>query len=143
MSTFIGDGIDIAVRQGFAPQQKELDWCFLAPHDLVAVATRELIAQYPDDAPLGSFPLIEDSHRLWTALLESAVIQNEVKMYMVNHTSLSLDAARREQGVALVPRCYLDPKDDQMLTQMRSISEPEGRGFFFGFGQRDDKTPQQ
>jgi LysR family glycine cleavage system transcriptional activator len=141
MSDFKGDGMDMAVRQGMAPQQGDVDWCFLGPHDLVAVATHALIALYPPDAPLETYPLIEDSHRLWAAALAGVAIQNDVRMLKVNQTSLALDAARRGQGIALVPRCYLDPEEDHMLTQMRSVPEQEGRGFYLVWPKARQDTP--
>lgn len=138
---FKTDGMDMAVRQGMPPQQGDVDWCFLGPHDLVAGASYSLIAQYPPDAPLESYPLIEDSHRLWAAALEGAVIPNEVRMVKVNQTSLALDAARRGQGIALVPRRYLDPEDDHMLTQMCGVAEQEGRGFYLVWPKARQDTP--
>jgi LysR family glycine cleavage system transcriptional activator len=141
VTDFKTDGMDMAVRQGMPPQQKDVEWCFLGPHDLVAVAAHSLIAQYPSDVPLESYPLIEDSHRLWAAALEGAAIQNEVRILKVNQTSLALDAARRGQGVALVPRCYLDPVEDHMLTQMRRVAEQEGRGFYLVWSKQRVDTP--
>jgi LysR family glycine cleavage system transcriptional activator len=141
VTDFKADGMDMAVRQGIAPQQGDVEWCFLGPHDLVAVAAHSLITQYPPDAALESFPLIEDSHRLWAMALEGIPIQNEVRMLKVNQTSLALDAARRGQGVALVPRCYLDPVEDHMLTQMRRVAEQEGRGFYLVWSKQRADTP--
>lgn len=141
VTDFKGDGMDMAVRQGMPPQQGDVDWCFLGPHDLVAVAANALIAQYPLDAPLESYPLIEDSHRLWTAALEGVVIQKEIRMLKVNQTSLALDAARRGQGVALVPRRYLDPVEDHMLKQICNVAEQEGRGFYLVWPKARQDTP--
>ena len=62
-------------------------------------------------------------------------------MLKVNQTSLALDAARRGQGVALVPRRYLDPVEDHMLKQICNVAEQKGRGFYLVWPKAGQDTP--
>lgn len=130
VADFQNDKIDMSIRQGTAPKQTNVNWFFLGPHDLVAVASDTLLQGYRDDTPLLSYPLIEDSHRLWAVMMHGQAPASGSRMLRVNQTALALDAAKRGLGVALVPRCYLDPETDQNLRILQTVPEQPDRGFY-------------
>ncbi|AXI46550.1 LysR family transcriptional regulator [Sulfitobacter sp. SK012] len=131
VANFRGDGVDLAIRQGPAPDDTALEAVLLALQDLVAVASKDLIARYPDGAPLGTFPLIEDSHRPWARLIDAGEVVPEGRLLKVNQTALALDAARSGQGVALVPEAYLNlDSADVDLRVLRRFPATAGSGFY-------------
>lgn len=140
VSNFSSDGIDLSVRQGMVPKQTDVEWYFLGSHNLVAVATKELLEQFAPETPLGDYPLIEDGHRPWEKLIERGSIANNARMLRVNQTALALDAAERGQGVALVPACYLDPNRDTMVVLDHVIPEPDGSGFYLVWPKNRPRT---
>lgn len=141
VSDFERDGVDMAIRQGPAPQQPDMEWLFLGSHDLVAVASRTLLAHHDPQTPLHDYPLIEDGHRPWAALIAEGRVPQNKRMLKVNQTALALDAAVRGQGVALVPRCYLDPLDDTLVVLQDAIPEQPGTGFYLVWPKMRTRTP--
>lgn len=141
ISDFEMDGIDLSVRQGMAPKQADIDWCFLGPHNLVAVATKTLLKQYPANTLLGDYPLIEDGHRPWATLIKRGSVASNARMLRVNQTSLALDAALRGQGVALVPSCYLESTSDALEVLDHEIPEVDGSGFYLVWPKNRPSTP--
>ena len=131
VANFRSDGIDIAVRQGRRPEGEDLHSLKLGPQDLVAVATTGLLARFGADRPLGEYPLIEDSHRPWAQLIAQGKIARTDRILRVNQTTLALDAARSGQGVALVPRIYLDVTGaDKDLRILSCVPSDPALGFF-------------
>ena len=141
VSDFESDGIDLSVRQGQAPQQSDVEWSFLGPHTLVAVASKTMLNAYPPNTPLGDYPLIEDGHRPWGKLIEEGSIATSARMLRVNQTALALDAAERGQGVALVPACYLDPEQTTLEILDHDIPETRGSGFYLVWPKNRQRTP--
>ncbi|WP_298863497.1 LysR substrate-binding domain-containing protein [uncultured Sulfitobacter sp.] len=141
VSNFEQDGIDMAVRQGGVPKQFEIDWYFLGPHNLVAVASRALVQSFPNETPLYEYPLIEDGHRPWATMIAQGSVPSGKRMLKVNQTALALDAAERGQGVALVPQCYLDPLNDDLIVLSDDIPEKEGTGFYLVWPKGRANTP--
>ena len=141
VSDFEQDGVDMAIRQGGAPKQANTAWQFLGPHHLVAVASRTLVQSFPAKTPLHEYPLIEDGQRPWANMIAQGNMPSGKRMLKVNQTALALDAAERGQGVALVPRCYLDPSSDTLIVLSDDIPESAGTGFYLVWPKGRAKTP--
>lgn len=108
VSSFHGDGIDLAVRQGEPPFGAALDTYRLFPQEIIAVAAPSLIEGHtlPLDADVVSLlPKLHDAHDLWPEFLSLLSIEGKVGHGLrMSQTSLAVDAALSGQGVALVSR---------------------------------------
>ena len=111
LADFRSDGIDLAIRQGRPPFAGGLRIELLAPLELCAVCSPHLAEEIAPLVQLDEFatlPLIQDSHDLWTTLLEDAGVAVQRRFLQFNQTALAMDAAANGQGVALAPRLLVE-----------------------------------
>jgi LysR family glycine cleavage system transcriptional activator len=106
VSSFHGDGIDLAVRQGDPPFGASLRTDLLFRQDIVAICAPTLVADaaLPLDADaLSRLTLLHDTHDHWPAFARTVFGMAELRARSLrfNQTTLSLDAALAGQGVAL------------------------------------------
>lgn len=112
--SFHADGIDLAIRQGQSPFGASLDARLLFRQEIVAVAAPALIAK--ESLPLASdalnrLALLHDTHNLWPAFYRHVFGVRDLaasKGLSFSQTSLSIDAALAEQGIALASRFLVD-----------------------------------
>jgi LysR family glycine cleavage system transcriptional activator len=108
VSSFHGDGIDLAVRQGEPPFGAALDTYRLFPQEVIAVAAPSLVEEetLPLDADAVSLlPKLHDAHDLWPEFLDLQNTKDKAGHGLrMSQTSLAVDAALSGQGVALVSR---------------------------------------
>lgn len=108
VSRFHSDGIDLAVRQGEPPFGAALEAMRLFRQDIIAVAAPSLIAGRPlplDPETLADLPKLHDTHDLWPDYLQALGIEDQSgRGLRLSQTTLSIDAARAGQGIALVSR---------------------------------------
>lgn len=108
VSSFHGDGIDLAVRQGEPPFGASLDAQLLFRQEVIAVAAPSLVDEQTlpvsTDA-LSLMPRLHDTHDLWPEFLKLHNIpDNGGHGLRLSQTALTVDAALFGQGVALVSR---------------------------------------
>jgi LysR family glycine cleavage system transcriptional activator len=107
LSTFKGDGIDIAIRLGKPPFGKGLAGELLFPLEVFAVGSPALLdgakpLTKPSD--LAKHVLLHDAHDLWPeflAALKKGSRVDAAKGPRFNQSALAIDAAADGQGVAL------------------------------------------
>lgn len=108
VSSFHGEGIDLAIRQGQPPFGAAFDAIRLFRNEIIAVATPQLLAEYRlplDPQVLAQLPKLHDAHNLWPAFLNSLNVEDKsVRGLRLSQTALAIDAALSGQGVALVSR---------------------------------------
>lgn len=107
VTDFRRDAVDVAIRQGPAPDVPQLCGFKLADVELCAVASPAYLAQAPTAKKLVDFArhnLIEDGHKHWAMLLENNALPAVNPVLSFNQTGLAIDAATNGQGVALAPR---------------------------------------
>ncbi|WP_281825455.1 LysR substrate-binding domain-containing protein [Jannaschia rubra] len=108
VSSFHGDGIDLAVRQGKPPFGAALEVIRLFRQEIIAVAAPALVAGYRlplDVESLSHLPKLHDAHDLWPAFLKRLNIENRSGHGLrLSQTALAMDAALSGQGAALVSR---------------------------------------
>ncbi len=106
VSSFHGDGIDLAVRQARPPFGATLEAIRLFRQDIVAVASPQLLEQHPwpiEPPTLSRLAKLHDAHDLWPAFLAALRIEDHSRHGLrLNQTALAIDAALSGQGVALV-----------------------------------------
>jgi len=113
VSSFHGDGIDIAIRQGKPPFGAALEALRLFPHEVIAVAAPSLVTKPLPLSPeaLSQLPKLHDAHDLWPAFLrQMALVDRSGRGLRLSQTALAMDAALSGQGVALVSR-FLAARD--------------------------------
>lgn len=125
------DDVDFAIRQGSPPFPAHMDSTCLARLDLTAVASQSYssrIGALVEEADLFHFNLIQDGHRHWeqNPLAHSA----RPRILQFNQTALAIDAARNGQGIALVPKIYLQGADAEQLDVIWNFAETDMSGFF-------------
>lgn len=108
VSSFHGDGIDLAVRQARPPFGATLDAVCLFRQDIIAVAAPQLLQglNLPvDGVALSRLPKLHDAHDLWAAFLQNMQANdNSGRGLRLSQTALAIDAALSGQGVALVAK---------------------------------------
>ncbi|WP_324754817.1 LysR substrate-binding domain-containing protein [Roseovarius sp. Pro17] len=108
VSSFHGDGIDLAVRQGKPPFGASLDAHLLFRQEIIAVAAPSLVDEHTLPAKpqaISSMPKLHDAHDLWPKFLGLLNIEDKGgRGLRLSQTSLAVDAALFGQGVALVSR---------------------------------------
>ncbi|SMD03790.1 LysR substrate-binding domain-containing protein [Primorskyibacter flagellatus] len=106
VSSFHGDGIDVAIRQGKPPFGAALDAVRLFRQEIIAVAAPSLLA--PHGLPLSRetlshLPKLHDAHDLWPAFLRELKADDRGGHGLrLSQTALTMDAALSGQGIALV-----------------------------------------
>lgn len=112
VSSFHGDGIDLAVRQGQPPFGASLEAVKLFRNDVVAVTAPGLASKNGRPiagAGLADLPKVHDTHDLWPAFLSMLKVKDRsLRGLRLSQTALAIDAAREGQGVALVSRFLVD-----------------------------------
>jgi LysR family glycine cleavage system transcriptional activator len=112
ISSFHGDGIDLAIRQGEPPFGAALDAYRLFPQTIIAVAAPSLIEGHslPLDADTVSLlPKLHDAHDLWPEFLRLQNVESKAGHGLrMSQTALAVDAALSGQGVALVSRFLVE-----------------------------------
>lgn len=106
VSSFHGDGIDLAVRLGHPPFGASLDADRLFRQDVIAVAAPALVAAQGVPLTLDALvalPKLHDTHDLWPEFLGALGITDRgARGLRLSHAALAIDAAIAGQGVALV-----------------------------------------
>jgi len=114
VSSFHGDGVDLAIRQGAPPFGAAVEARLLFAHELVAVAAPSLVEGRPLPlAPevLARMPKLHDAHDAWPAFLARLGVRDGgTRGLRLSQTALAIDAAISGQGVALVGR-FLAARD--------------------------------
>lgn len=111
LADFQSDGVDLAVRLGRPPFERDMETTLLAPLNLCAICSPDYAATV---APLERFEdfadlrLIQDSHSFWKTLFDKTGTKARHRMMQFNQTALAMDAAANGQGIALAPRLLLD-----------------------------------
>ncbi|MCE9823132.1 MULTISPECIES: LysR substrate-binding domain-containing protein [Vibrio harveyi group] len=140
LANFHSDGVNLAIRQGKPPFGKELHAELLASLDLRAVCSPDFVQQIVRSNQLEDFvtyPLIQDSHKLWEILLEEAGLSSQSRILQFNQTSLAMDAAANGQGVALAPRILLNNELAQgRLVELWRDSRTDRGGYYIVFPSR-------
>lgn len=108
VSSFHGDGIDLAVRQGTPPFGASLDAHLLFRQAVIAVAAPRFVDGHTlpvSPQAISSMPKLHDSHDLWPEFLRLLNIEDKGgRGLRLSQTSLAVDAALFGQGLALVSR---------------------------------------
>lgn len=112
VSSFHGDGIDLAVRQGQPPFGAALEAVRLFRQEVIAVAAPGLltgVAKEFHDQALADLPKLHDTHDLWPNFLRMMKLkERNGRGLRLSQTALAIDAARAGQGVALVSRFLVE-----------------------------------
>ncbi|MCG7520930.1 LysR substrate-binding domain-containing protein [Ruegeria sp. Ofav3-42] len=101
LANFQGDGVDIAVRQGRAPFGPGLAAEPLFSTTFVPVCSPKIAVDISQPADLLKHKLLNDTHGLWPLFLQRAGVTGKPRMMSFSQTSLAIDAAVSDQGVAL------------------------------------------
>ena len=108
VSSFHGDGIDLAVRQGMPPFGAALNAHLLFRQEVIAVAAPRLVDEHilpVCPQAISSMPKLHDTHDLWPKFLDLLNIEDKGgRGLRLSQTSLAVDAALFGQGVTLVSR---------------------------------------
>ncbi len=110
LADFQSDGVDLAVRLGRPPFEKNMETTLLAPLDLCAICSpdyAETVAPLKRFEDFAKLRLIQDSHAFWDALFDKTGTRARHRMMQFNQTALAMDAAANGQGIALAPRLLL------------------------------------
>lgn len=106
VSSFHGDGIDLAIRQGKPPFGAALEVVRLFRQEIIAVAAPALVGKHSlpiDPEALSRLPKLHDAHNLWPAFLRHLTVEDRGGHGLrLNQTALAMDAALSGQGIALV-----------------------------------------
>ncbi|MDU8926389.1 LysR substrate-binding domain-containing protein [Alisedimentitalea sp. MJ-SS2] len=133
LTDFARDAVNVAIRQGKAPEGNSFNHHQLAPLDLVAVASPTLVATLPQPKTIKEFstlPLIEDGHAHWDLAFSRAKLTAPAPVLSFNQTTLALDAATQNQGIALAPRLLAqDALAAGTLTELWQLPTDPSTGF--------------
>lgn len=106
VSSFHGDGIDLAIRQGKPPFGAALEVVRLFRQEIIAVAAPALVGKHSlpiDPEALSRLPKLHDAHNLWPEFLRHLTVEDRGGHGLrLNQTALAMDAALSGQGIALV-----------------------------------------
>lgn len=143
VSSFHGDGIDLAIRQGKPPFGAALEVVRLFRHKVIAVAAPSLVAEHRlplDRETLSHLPKLHDAHDLWPAFLKQLKVENRGGHGLrLSQTALAMDAALSGQGAALVSG-FLVRRDiaEKRLVQIHSEAL-SGEQDFYLLAERSQK----
>lgn len=137
LANFRSDGVDIAVRRGRPPFGPGLSWTPLLPSELIVVCHPSL-ANGPRPirraCDLFHHVLLEDSHGYWPILLEQILdgpAAPKFRYMTFSQTTLAIEAAISQQGVALADRAFVeDELKTGLLVQPFASSIEPGAGYF-------------
>ena len=143
VSSFHGDGIDLAVRQAQPPFGAAIDAIRLFRQDIVAVASPQLVEGL--DLPIGAatlshLPKLHDAHDLWPRFLKAVNTEDRSGHGLhLSQTALAIDAALSGQGVALVSK-FLAARDISLGNLVQVSAEGlSGNQDFYLLAQRQSK----
>jgi LysR family glycine cleavage system transcriptional activator len=130
LANFRSDGIDLAIRLGAPPFEKDLSVIPLALMELCAVCSPEYASGTEPIANLKDFAshrLIQDSHNQWDKFWEEAGGKMHYRKIQFNQTALAMDAAVNGQGIALVPHLLIerDVQKGKLVELWRNRSEQQ------------------
>lgn len=134
LADFRSDGVDIAVRQGRCPSGAGFAVERLSPIDLCAVASPGYAASIDPIRRIEDFcnyALIQDGHFHWDKLFQASGSKPHGRVIQLNQTALAMDAASNGQGIALVPRLFLE--QERRRHSLLEIWSDDGRnesGFY-------------
>ena len=145
LSSFHGDGIDLAIRQGQPPFGAALTAIRLFHHKVIAVAAPALVAGHPlplsRDA-MSRLPKLHDAHGLWPEFLKMLEIEDHGGHGLhLSQTALAVDAAVSGQGIALVSG-FLAARDiaTGTLVQVTPESLSGHQGFYLLTDRRSKRS---
>lgn len=134
LADFTSDGVDLAVRQGGFPSGPGLAVRRLCPIHLCAVASpgyAERIDPIRRIEDFCNYTLIQDSHFHWDKLFQTSGIEPGQRFVQLNQTALAMDAASNGQGIALVPRLFLQgERRRHSLLEIWSDASRNESGFY-------------
>ena len=114
LSSFHGDGIDLAIRQTQPPFGASLEAIRLFRQEVIAVASPAFVAGHHlplDREALAGLRKLHDAHDLWPPFLAAiGVADRSGHGLRLSQTSLAIEAAVSGQGIALVSR-FLAERD--------------------------------
>lgn len=146
ISSFHGDGIDLAVRQAQPPFGAAMDAILLFRQDIVAVASPQLVVGLDlpiDAATLSHLPKLHDAHDLWPGFLRALNTEDHSGHGLrLSQTALAMDAALSGQGVALVSR-FLAARDiaSGNLVQVRAEGLAGNQDFYLLAERQSKRSP--
>nr|WP_051088399.1 LysR substrate-binding domain-containing protein [Amphritea japonica] len=128
ITKFTTEDVDLAIRQGFPPDDPKLMHKQLAGMILYAVCAPKFLSETDYPATLIDFSnhrLIEDSHQSWYRLLR----HTPRKVLKLSHSHLAIDAAINGQGIALVPSFLLEQElAHNKLILLRQVDGKQDEG---------------
>ncbi|SEK52585.1 transcriptional regulator, LysR family [Roseovarius nanhaiticus] len=146
VSSFHGDGIDLAVRQGKPPFGASLDAHLLFRQEVIAVASPRFVDGHSlpvSPEVLSSVLKLHDSHDLWPDFLRLLNIEDKAgRGLRLSQTSLAVDAALFGQGVALVSRFLVAAElEAGRLVQVTPQILPGEQNFYLLAGRKSRQNP--
>lgn len=135
VSSFHGDGIDLAVRQTRPPFAANLRATLLFRQQIIAVASPQFVADKASPLSLQDLalmPKLHDAHDLWSAFLKRVGEQDlSGRGLRLSQTSLAIEAALANQGIALVSQ-FLVAREiaTGLLVQVRPEVMPGEQDFY-------------
>ncbi|WP_299655167.1 LysR substrate-binding domain-containing protein [uncultured Jannaschia sp.] len=145
VSSFHGDGIDLAVRQGPPPMGAALEVVRLFGGEVVAVCAPQLFGKAPlpmNSGALARLPRLHDAHDLWpTFLRHIGASEDTGRGTRFSQTSLAIDAASAGQGAALVSR-FLVAREIAagLLVEVSAEAMPGPHDFHLVARRRNDRS---
>jgi LysR family glycine cleavage system transcriptional activator len=134
LSDFKSDGVDIAIRQGKLPSNKQLNVELLSPLMLSAICSYDYGKHLPSELKLkdlAEYQLIQDAHKSWEYLFENIGLKPDKRFIQFNQTALAIDAASSGQGIALAPRILLDTEINQnKLVKIWEDNQTDQGGYY-------------
>lgn len=134
---FETENVDLAIRQGQPPFGKGLAYELLTPENLIAVCHPDYarkIQPVNDVKEFLKLELIEDSHQQWKNILGKHACFENVNTQYLSQTSLAMEAAGSNQGVAIVPMLLaIDDISEGKLTCVWSFDKDDDGGYYFVF----------
>ena len=145
LTNFYTDNVDLAIRQGKPPFDKELNAKLLFPLDLCAVRSpsfKEKIDNINELNDCRTHTLIQDSHKLWEKYFEQQELKIENRIVQFNQTTLAIDAAVNGQGIALAPYILLENELQQgRLVKLCSVPREEEVGYYIVYPKSKKYNP--
>lgn len=134
LSTFEGDGVDLAVRMGKPPFGEGLESKLIARLEICAVCAPSYpsaLAKFNELRAFAAERLIQDGHKLWDKLLLAEGLRPREPYLEFNQTGLAIDAAIGGQGIALVPQLLV--RQDLAAGRLAALWRPtfeEDAGYY-------------
>lgn len=144
VSSFHGDGIDLAIRQDSPPFAASLNAQLLFEQEIVAVASPSLVTGLPQPQTpeaIASLPKIHDTHQLWPLFLAGLGVEDKSgRGLQLNQTTLAIDAAIAGQGIALASRFLINRDLELGNLVLITPHTIRGKGDFYLLSRLDIKN---